>query len=101
MTDDFAFDPVRVTVDAGTTVEWVNDSDVPHTVTAYEDRIPPGASYFASGGYGSERAARTDLRDGLLGPGETYAHMFETRGTHEYVCLPHEGSGMRGTVVVR
>jgi Plastocyanin len=101
MTTEFAFDPARVTVDAGATVTWVNDSGVAHTVTADDDTLPPGAAYFASGGYATERAARTDLRDGLIAPDETYAHAFETRGTYEYVCLPHEGSGMTGSVVVR
>ncbi|MFC7204575.1 plastocyanin/azurin family copper-binding protein [Haloferax namakaokahaiae] len=100
MGDDFAFSPKRLTVSAGTTVEWTNDSDVPHTVTAYEDEVPDAASYFASGGFDSEKAARNDVQGGLFGPGESYEHTFETRGTYEYFCVPHESSGMVGTVVV-
>ena len=101
MTDDFSFDPARLTVESGTTVTWVNDSDVGHTVTAYDDAIPDDAAYFASGGFDSERAARNDVADGVVAAGESYEHSFDVRGTYEYVCVPHEGSGMTGTVVVR
>lgn len=100
MADGFAFDPARLTVDAGTTVEWTNDSDVGHTVTAYADRIPDGAAYFASGGFDSEGAARSNVGEGLLAAGESYEHTFEVAGTYGYYCVPHESSGMTGTVVV-
>lgn len=101
MTDDFGFDPKRVTISAGSTVKWTNDSDVGHTVTAYEDRIPADADYFASGGFDSERTARNDVSGGLLASGEAYEHTFDVPGTFEYVCIPHESSGMTGTVVVQ
>jgi plastocyanin len=100
MNEDFAFDPKTVTVSAGTTVRWVNDSDVGHTVTAYGDRIPTEAVYFASGRFESERAARNDVSGGLLATGDTYEHTFDVTGTYEYVCIPHESSGMTGTVTV-
>ncbi|MDS0296676.1 plastocyanin/azurin family copper-binding protein [Halogeometricum sp. S3BR5-2] len=100
MNEDFAFDPKTVTVSAGTTVRWVNDSEVGHTVTAYGDRIPTEAAYFASGGFESERAARNDVSGGLLATDETYEHTFDITGTYEYVCIPHESSGMTGTVTV-
>ena len=32
--DQFAFAPQRVTVKAGTTVTWINDDDIPHTVAS-------------------------------------------------------------------
>jgi plastocyanin len=100
MTDGFEYDPERVRVGTGSTVRWVNDSDVGHTVTASEDEIPADAAYFASGGFESERAARNDIGGGLLDAGASYEHTFETAGTYEYVCIPHESSGMTGVVVV-
>lgn len=100
MAGGLAFDPETVTVAVGGTVEWTNASDVEHTVTAYEERIPEDAEYFASGGFESEEAARSNLSEGLLSPGETYEHTFERAGTYEYYCIPHEGSGMVGTVRV-
>ena len=101
MTDDFGYDPTRLTVSAGTTVEWANDSDVGHTVTAYDDRIPADVPYFASGGFDSEQAARNDVSGGLLAAGESYEHTFGVAGTYGYFCVPHESSGMTGTVVVK
>jgi plastocyanin len=32
--DEFAFAPQRVTVKTGTTVIWINDDDIPHTVAS-------------------------------------------------------------------
>lgn len=92
--------PRRVSVGVGRTVEWVNDSDIGHSVTAYEDRLPEGAAYFATGGFATEAAAREDIEGGLIGAGETYRHTFETAGEHPYFCVPHEGSGMTGVVAV-
>ena len=100
MTDDFVFDPSTVTIQPGTTVRWYNDGTVPHTVTAYDGRLPAGAAYFASGGFGTERAARNEVRGGLVREGETFEHTFEVAGRYEYFCVPHEGSGMVGTVRV-
>lgn len=100
MTDDFRFGPKRLTISADTTVRWTNDSDVAHTVTAYDERIPPDSAYFASGGFASEGAARNDVSGGLIASGDTYEHTFEITGTYEYACIPHESSGMTGTVVV-
>lgn len=98
---DFGFQPRRLTIAPGTTVEWINDSDVPHTVTAYEDRIPDAADYFASGDFETERAARNDISDGLLDPGDSYREEFETRGSYEYYCIPHESGGMVAEIVVK
>jgi plastocyanin len=98
-----AFDPVEVTVEVGDEVVWRNTSSRGHTVTAYESRVPDGATYFASGGFDSQQAAYrawTDRLGGLIAGGETYAHAFETPGTHHYYCIPHEGAGMVGRVVV-
>ena len=100
MAEGFVFDPERVRVSPGTTVRWVNDSEVGHTVTAYGGRIPERAGYFASGGFETERGARNDVRGGLLDADESYEHTFEVEGEYGYFCVPHESSGMTGTVVV-
>ncbi|NHN46847.1 copper-binding protein [Halostella sp. JP-L12] len=99
-TDAFAFDPESPTVASGGTVTWTNESGVGHTVTAYERRIPDGADYFASGGFGSEAAARDDVEGGIVDPGETYETTLDAAGEYEYFCVPHEGSGMTGVVAV-
>jgi plastocyanin len=94
------FDPATITVKAGETVTWVNESDEAHTVTAYGNEIPDEAAYFASGGASSEDEARDSLSEGLLEAGDTFEVTLDQPGTYEYYCIPHESSGMKGTIVV-
>lgn len=98
-----AFAPETLRVDAGTTVVWKNTSTRGHTVTAYGDTLPEEATYFASGGFESEAAAReawTSDNEGLVLTSDTYSHTFEIPGDYGYVCLPHEEGGMIGTIIV-
>jgi plastocyanin len=100
MTDDLAFEPDDLAIASGTTVTWENEGSVGHTVTAYEQKIPADAEYFASGDFDSESAARDDIQAGTLGEGESYSHTFETTGEYEYFCIPHENAGMVGSITV-
>jgi plastocyanin len=98
-----AFDPTEITVSVGDTVVWANTSSRGHTVTAYDSGIPEDAAFFASGGYDSTEAAREAYQSelgGLIESGDTWSHTFEVAGEYEYLCIPHEASGMVGTVVV-
>ena len=100
MPDGQRFDPATITIEAGETVTWTNESDEAHTVTAYGDEIPEGASYFASGGASSEEAARDSLSESLIEAGDTFEVTLDEPGTYEYYCIPHESSGMKGTITV-
>lgn len=100
MTQDQLFDPEGASVSAGATVTFTNTSGEAHTVTAYEDELPDGAEYFASGGAGSEVEARKDIAAGLVKEGDTFEVTFPEPGTYRYFCVPHEGAGMKGTIVV-
>ncbi|WP_262174582.1 cupredoxin domain-containing protein [Haloarcula laminariae] len=100
MPDNHIFEPKTATVESGETVMWTNESNIQHTVTAYEDEVPNEATYFASGGFGSERAARNRISEGLIAPGKYYEHTFNQPGTYRYYCIPHESSGMVGTIQV-
>jgi plastocyanin len=100
MTDELRFDPETTRIEPGTTVTWENTSEANHTVTATGESVPADAAYFASGGFASERAARDHGNDGLVEPAGTYSHAFAVPGSYDYVCLPHERSGMTGSVVV-
>lgn len=99
-----AFRPPEFTVTVGDEVVWKNTSSRGHTVTAYGSDLPDGAAYFASGGYGSEAAARSGFWDreggGTLTSGEIYRHTFEVAGRYPYFCIPHERAGMAGAVIV-
>ncbi|MDS0220632.1 DUF5059 domain-containing protein [Haloarcula sp. S1AR25-5A] len=97
-----AFAPEELTVSVGDTVAWEHVGGEPHSVTAVEDEIPSEATYWASGGFESESAAREGWEngEGAVQSGQSYVHTFETAGEHGYVCIPHEAAGMVGTVIV-
>ena len=91
------FEPEEITVSTGDTVTWEFASPS-HNVCAYpemndEVSIPDGASGFGTMEQGGDSFA-------LVSQGETYEHTFETPGEYTYVCVPHVGSDMIGTVVV-
>lgn len=94
---DLVFDPEEITISTGETVTWEFDSPN-HNVVAWPDMhedvsIPDGAEGFGSVEQGGDSFE-------TVPQGETYSHTFETTGEFTYVCVPHAGSGMIGTVVV-
>ena len=88
------FQPARLSIKVGETVEWKNvgnsvhhaSSDPSTAVNPGEVSNPPGAKPFDSG---------------FLQPGQSYTYTFTVPGTYKYICAPHETSGMLGEVVVR
>jgi len=94
MTNDLGFAPPRITIKAGQTVEWRNDSFLVHTVTAdpklaadqKDVALPAGAKVFNSGS---------------VQPKATFRHTFTVAGTYRYFCIPHEAAGMVGEVIVK
>ncbi|WP_251343119.1 DUF5059 domain-containing protein [Haloplanus halophilus] len=97
-----AYDPAELTVSVGDTVAWTHAGGEPHSVTAYEGEVPEGATYWASGGFDSEDAARSGWEEGqgYVASGQSYVHTFETAGEHAYFCIPHEMAGMEGSITV-
>lgn len=92
----FRFDPERVEISVGDTVEWTARTEG-HNVSAYPDaarqvQLPDGAEPFAS--YPEGESYR------IIPVGEAYRHAFTVPGEYVYVCVPHVGEGMIGTVVV-
>jgi plastocyanin len=74
--DNFTFSPGRLTVKAGTTVTWVNQDDIPHTVAS-------DTKVFKS------KALDTD---------DKFSFTFATAGVYDYFCSLHPH--MMGTIVV-
>lgn len=77
----YGFGPPAVRIDQGATVTWTwtGRGSVHNVATRY------GADFE------SEQTSEA---------GFTFEHTFEDAGTVLYVCVPHEGTGMKGAVVV-
>ena len=73
---DRAFDPTSVEVPIGGSVDWSNQDEEGHTVTA------------SDGSFDS----------GVVGPGEAFSTTFEVAGTYDYSCAIHPE--MQAQVVV-
>ena len=101
MNDAMVYDPDVITIAPGDVVEWINVGQMGHSITAYENELPEGVSYWASGEFDSESDARSDYPDGNVAKGETYSHTFDIEGEYGYFCIPHETIQMVGKVIVR
>lgn len=103
-----SYRPEKLTVEPGTTVEFINTSTHAHTVTAFQDGYPHEADYWASGGFESEQEARDDWhsrdQEGQLTRNESYEHTFDIPGSYNYYCIPHyvpdAGTEMTGVIIV-
>ena len=73
--DNFTFGPQQLTVKAGTTVTWINQDDIPHTVV--------------STGHFRSKALDTD---------DKFSFTFTTPGSYQYFCGLHPH--MQGSIVV-
>ena len=100
MNDSERFVPAEITVRAGETLVFVNSGAEPHTVTAYEQRIPDGAEFFSSGDFTSEEQARGTPSPAFITAGDSFELTLDTPGTYRYFCIPHEQQGMKGTITV-
>jgi plastocyanin len=74
-----AFNPVTITVSAGTTVTWKNDDSYAHTATS-------DAGVWDSGN---------------IAGGASASYKFTSAGTFQYHCTYHSAMGMKGTVIVQ
>ena len=93
MTDRARFEPALITINAGETVEWINVSRHPHTVTADPSQAANPAHVVLPQG-------AQPINSGEIPPGQRFTHTFQVPGIYFYVCLPHEERGMVGIVVV-
>ena len=65
--DNFTFEPAQLTVKVGTTITWVNEDDIPHTVVA------TGKAF-------RSKALDTD---------DKFSFTFAAPGSYEYFCSLH------------
>lgn len=91
---EMGFSPQTLIVNVGDRVIWKNTSDVTHNVVAdpakalyrVDIKLPSGGRPFGSD---------------YLQPGQSFSHVFQVPGIYRYVCTLHEGSGMKGVIVVK
>jgi plastocyanin len=100
MTSSNDYSPSEITVQAGDTLVFKNDSNAGHSVTAYDDGVPDGAAYFSSGGFKNEQAARDGVGATLIQPDDSFELTLDKPGTYRYFCIPHEAQNMKGTITV-
>jgi plastocyanin len=75
--DNFSFGPQALTVQAGTTVNWTNRDDIPHTVVS-PDKV---------------------FKSKVLDTDEKFSFTFDKPGEYSYFCSIHPK--MTGKVVVQ
>ncbi|MFA9415079.1 plastocyanin/azurin family copper-binding protein [Natrinema sp. HArc-T2] len=90
------FEPEEVEITTGETVRWTALSEG-HNVTSHPDASPKcenpdGAEPFTS--------YEGDDHFAIMAVDETFEHEFTVPGEYVYVCTPHAGQGMVGTVIV-
>ena len=65
---NFTFQPSTLTIEKGTTITWVNEDSVAHTVTSDDGKFPSS---------------------GNLNKADAYQFQFNTPGSYDYHCSPH------------
>jgi len=76
--DNFSFGPMTLTVPVGSTVTWINEDDVPHTVVSAEGK---------------------EFKSPPLDTDQKFNYTFAKAGTYSYYCSVHPK--MTGKVVVK
>lgn len=80
---NMAFNPETITINSGTTIVWINNDNIAHTIV--------------SGIRDSENAGEM-FESSNVRPGETFGFTFEESGSYSYFCSIHPG--MEGQVIV-
>ena len=90
------FVPADIEISVGDTVEWIARSPG-HNVTSHPDaaprcRNPEGAEPFTS--------YEGDSHFAIMEVDEVFTYEFTVPGEYVYVCTPHVGQGMVGSITV-
>ncbi len=92
--DQLTFDPPKLEIRRGQTVEWQNQSNQLHNVVDDAAKATNKADV-------SLPATAKPFESGFLKPGQNFSQRFTARGTYHYVCTLHEIQGMKGEIVVK
>jgi plastocyanin len=101
-----AFTPARVSIGAGDTVTWLNDTFVPHTVTFTAGGPPRDPTQIVKAPNGTYDGTNF-VNSGFLGDpkfgfdgGTRFSLTFPREGTYPYICILHLAQGMAGVIEV-
>ena len=89
------FDPPKLTIQPGDTVEWVNNKVPPHNVVFDAAKNPSKSA---------DLAKCMSHKQLLMTPGQEVKTTFPEdtpEGDYTYYCEPHRGAGMVGTISVK
>ncbi len=89
-----AFEPNKLTVKPGDTIEWVNNKVPPHNVV-FDAALNPSKS--------ADLAKSMSHKQLLMNPGQKYTTTIPAdapAGEYTFYCEPHRGAGMVGKLTV-
>jgi len=90
------FEPEEVEIATGETIRWTALSEG-HNVTSHLDASPKCENPDDADPFTSYEG---DDHFAIMSVDETFEHEFTVPGEYVYVCTPHAGQGMVGTVIV-
>lgn len=79
------FLPNTVKIDIGTTLKWINTSDMPHNVV---------------GVYKTLSGKQIPIDSGFMQKGDSWKYTFGEQGTLEYYCTTHSEDGMKASIII-
>lgn len=89
-----AFQPKKLTVKAGDTIEWKNNKVPPHNVVFDPAKNPTKSA---------DVAKSLSHKKLLMSPGQTETTVIPVDaapGSYTFYCQPHRGAGMVGQIIV-
>jgi plastocyanin len=114
------FMPNAIVVDAGSTVRWINPSNLPHNVvgvfnqTTAQDAVNSTGLIIDNSTNDTSSNANTNdaqsspqasasavaIDSGFIQQGQSWQYSFNEPGVFNYLCTIHAEEGMRGTLVI-
>ncbi|MDP8886634.1 MAG: plastocyanin/azurin family copper-binding protein [Thermoproteota archaeon] len=79
------FMPGSVKLEAGSSLQWINTSNLPHNIV---------------GTYKTSLGQETRVDSGFINNGESWRYTFNEEGVFEYHCTTHTEHGMKGKVII-
>ncbi|MBD2363695.1 MULTISPECIES: plastocyanin [unclassified Anabaena] len=89
-----AFEPAKLTIKPGDTIEWLNNKVPPHNVV-FDSGLNPAKS--------ADLAKALSHKQLMMSPGQKETTTFAAdapAGEYTFYCEPHRGAGMVGKIIV-